>query len=645
MKKYLPLSVVLIVVIGVASTLLPPRAKSDFDVASFGRLPVLLNGRLKPFDTVARTSLLMLQGRQRVATPEGRALQPIEWLLDVLYAPAAADTYRHFLIENPEVLELFKLRPADGDGGKRFSYAQLAAGVSEVERQAKLADEVEPARRTPFQAQVLQLRNRLILYQRLKYTMQPDATPGFFSDVVALEAALPANLAAVRARQRGQPHDEAAVARMAAFVRQFDFMASAGYLIAVPSAGADADMNNWKTPGQALVDSIEAGKVNLTVLAYAQAGKNWGSAGPGGTKAAGFNVAVATLHERFDERYATALAKAGVETRFNSAQPFYTSMVLFVMAAIAALVSWLAWPDGLRRIAFWLVALAFVLTTAGIATRMWIEGRPPVTNLYSSALFVGWVAVALCLVIEAIYKNAVASVAAAAVGFCALVIAHHLSMGGDTMEMMRAVLDSNFWLATHVVTMAMGYGAAFLAGFLAIIYIVRGAFTKSLDRRTADGLVRMVYGVVCFATLFNLAGTVLGGIWADQSWGRFWGWDPKENGALVIVLWYSLILHARWAGMVRQRGLMNLAVFGNVVTAASWFGVNMLGVGLHSYGFTNSAAFWLVAFTLSQLAVMMIAALPLEKWRSGAAIFGPVPSPRERAPIAGEAEALQGAAR
>ncbi len=645
MKKFLRFSVLLIAVIGVIITLLPPRAKSDFDVASFGRLPVLLNGRLKPFDTVARTSLLMLQGRQRVASPEGRSLQPIEWLLDVLYAPAAADTYRHFLVENPEVLDLFKLRTADGDGGKRFSYAQLANGTSELERQAKLADEIEPARRTPFQSQVLQLRNRLILYLRLKYTMQPDAVPGFFTDLTALETALPTNLAAVRARQRGEPHDEATFKRMAEFVRQFDFMQSAGYLIAIPPAGADADLNKWKTPGQALVDSIEAGKIDPVALAYARAGKAWSDSGPAAMRVAAFNQAVATLHERLDAPYATALTKAKVETRFNSAQPFYTSMVLFVLAGLAALVSWLAWPDVLRRIAFWLVGLAFVLTTAGIVTRMWIEGRPPVTNLYSSALFVGWVAVALCLVIEAIYKNAIASVAASLVGFCALVIAHHLSMGGDTMEMMRAVLDSNFWLATHVVTMAMGYGAAFLAGFLAIIYIVRGALTKSLDRRTADGLTRMVYGIVCFATLFNLAGTVLGGIWADQSWGRFWGWDPKENGALVIVLWYSLILHARWGGMVRQRGLMNLAVFGNVVTAASWFGVNMLGVGLHSYGFTDSAAFWLIVFALSQVAVMMIAALPLEKWRSGAAIFGPASPARRRAPVDRDTPVLEEATR
>ena len=91
----------------------------------------------------------------------------------------------------------------------------------------------------------------------------------------------------------------------------------------------------------------------------------------------------------------------------------------------------------------------------------------------------------------------------------------------------------------------------------------------------------MIYGVVCFATLFSFVGTVLGGIWADQSWGRFWGWDPKENGALLIVIWNALILHARWGGMVKQRGMAVLAVVGNIVTAWSWFGTNMLGVGLH----------------------------------------------------------------
>jgi len=240
-----------------------------------------------------------------------------------------------------------------------------------------------------------------------------------------------------------------------------------------------------------------------------------------------------------------------------------------------------------------------------------------VTNLYSSAIFIGWGAVILGMVLEKFYKDGIGSVVASAVGFLTLIVAHNLSLGGDTMEMMRAVLDTNFWLATHVVIVTLGYASTFVAGFLALIYIVRGVFTRTLDGNTARGLTRMVYGIVCFATLFSFVGTVLGGIWADQSWGRFWGWDPKENGALIIVLWNALILHARWGGLVRERGLMNMAIFGNIVTAWSWFGTNMLGIGLHSYGFMDAAFRWLMIFNLSQLALIGLGLMPQRLWRSG----------------------------
>jgi cytochrome c biogenesis factor len=126
----------------------------------------------------------------------------------------------------------------------------------------------------------------------------------------------------------------------------------------------------------------------------------------------------------------------------------------------------------------------------------------------------------------------------------------------------------------------------------------------------------MVYGIICFAALFSFVGTVLGGIWADQSWGRFWGWDPKENGALIIVIWNALILHARWGGMIRERGLMNMAIFGNIVTSFSWFGVNMLEIGLHSYGFIDSAKTWLFLFVGSQVLLILLGLVPQHHWRS-----------------------------
>ena len=277
---------------------------------------------------------------------------------------------------------------------------------------------------------------------------------------------------------------------------------------------------------------------------------------------------------------------------------------------------WVNFNESMRRSAFALLGLAFVIHTAGLVFRMYLEGRPPVTNLYSSAIFVGWGAVVLGMILEKIFKGGIGLVAAAFIGFVTQIIAHHLSLSGDTMEMLQAVLDTNIWLATHVVVIVTGYSSMFVAGLLAIIYILRGFFTKTLSPETAKSLTRMVYGIVCFATLFSFVGTILGGIWADQSWGRFWGWDPKENGALLIVIWCAIVLHARWGGFVKERGLMAMAIVGNIITSISWFGVNMLGIGLHSYGFMDKAAFWLITFIVSQVLIMALAMLPPRFWAS-----------------------------
>src|ERR1043166_4579771 len=127
-----------------------------------------------------------------------------------------------------------------------------------------------------------------------------------------------------------------------------------------------------------------------------------------------------------------------------------------------------------------LILFAFLVHATGLIFRMWLEGRPPVTNLYSSAIFIGWGAVVLGLVLERFYKDGIGVVVAALMGFLTLIVAHNLSLGGDTMEMMRAVLDTNFWLATHVVVVTLGYASTFVAGFLALVYIARGMFTRTL---------------------------------------------------------------------------------------------------------------------------------------------------------------------
>ena len=331
-----------------------------------------------------------------------------------------------------------------------------------------------------------------------------------------------------------------------------------------------------------------------------------------------FNKSVKEYHTLLEEHAPSEYNKDKIRTEFryrNFAPLFYTAFY-YLVPLILTLFGWLFQSRTLNRSAFWLSIVLFAFHTYGLATRIYISGRPPVTNLYSSAVFIGWAAVLAAIIMERIYQKGFGNVLGSIIGFSTLYIAHQLAGDGDTMKVLQAVLDTQFWLATHVVCIAMGYSATFAAGILGAFYIVGGFFTPRIDSQTEKDLMRMIYGSVCFAMFLSFVGTVLGGLWADDSWGRFWGWDPKENGALLIVLWNVLVLHARWDKIVSNRGFAGLVVFGNIVTAWSWFGVNELGVGLHSYGFTEGVLFNLAIFALAHLLLIAISLTPKSWWWS-----------------------------
>ena len=305
-------------------------------------------------------------------------------------------------------------------------------------------------------------------------------------------------------------------------------------------------------------------------------------------------------------------AVVSLEAFFNFFGPFMKSIYLYLPVLLMSFFSWIVWPKTLRRTAFWLMALAFITHTVALLMRMYISGRPPVTNLYSSAIFIGWAVVGASFLIERLLKNGIGTILGSSVGMATLMIAHYLAVDeGDTLGVMQAVLDTTFWLATHVVCITLGYAATFLAGAMGIAYCVISNFGSKKSGSDLPQLGKMIYGVLCFAVFFSLVGTVLGGLWADDSWGRFWGWDPKENGAMLIVMWNALILHARWDKLVRDYGTAVLAMFGNIVTAWSWFGVNELKAGLHTYGFTEGRLLALLVFIGLQGLIIFGAMIPV----------------------------------
>jgi ABC-type transport system involved in cytochrome c biogenesis permease subunit len=606
MKRFLPWIIFTVVAGSIVANWLPPKtAKDNFDFAKFGKIPVLVGGRVKPLDTVARNSLLIIHGKQELNLDGGRRLRAMQWLTDVLFNAPVADQYPVFVVQNAEVLGLFGWEQSDR---KYFSFAEFTPFLRQIDEQGAQSDKLEAVQRSAYQSAILNLRNGLALYQRLKNSIQPEGTQNFATELENFEGNVPGAAKAARQREAGENFDKAKLNDVADLMQKYEKLSEMAYILAIPPS----DQNDqWRSIGDSLLHSVGTGEIHPVVKEYANIGDAYRADGR-----LVFNQHVDLLADWFAKEQPNASKRTSFEFLFNRLQPFSQAMALYVLAFLLACASWLGWSRPLNRSAFYILLLALGIHTFGLVSRMYLQERPPVTNLYSSAIFIGWGAVIVSLILERIFRDGIGAVCAGAIGFVTLIIAHHLAGSGDTLEMLQAVLDTNIWLATHVVAITTGYSAMFLAGMLAIIYIVRGVFTRSLKTQTADSLARMTYGVVCFATLFSFVGTVLGGIWADQSWGRFWGWDPKENGAVLIVLWCAIILHARWGGFIRQRGLMIMAIFGNVVTSFSWFGVNMLGVGLHSYGFMQKAFPWLVGFMISQLALMAIAAMPLERWRS-----------------------------
>jgi ABC-type transport system involved in cytochrome c biogenesis permease subunit len=629
MKRFLPWIVVVIAAGSIVANWLPTRtAKDDFDFSRFGKIPVLVGGRVKPLDTVARNSLLIIHGKQELRLEGGKRLRAMQWLTDVLFSATVADQYPVFIVQNADVLGLFGWEQSDR---KYFSFTEFTPFLRQIDEQGAQSDKLEAVQRSAYQSAILNLRNGLVLYQRLKNSIQPEGTRDFATELLGFESSIPAAAGAARARESGENFDKAKLDEVAELFQQYSRLSQMAYILVVPpmeppgSTPPATENKDWRSVGDSVLQSIGTGMVNPVVGEYAMIGDAYRSNYP-----PAFNEHVNLLTNWFVQEDPTAAKRTSFEFLFNHLQPFGRSMMLYILAFLLACASWLGWNRALNRSAFYLLLLALAIHTFGLVSRMYLQERPPVTNLYSSAIFIGWGAVIVSLILERIFRDGIGAACAGAIGFVTLIIAHHLAGSGDTLEMLQAVLDTNIWLATHVVAITTGYSAMFLAGMLAIIYIVRGVFTRSLKKQTADSLSRMTYGVVCFATLFSFVGTVLGGIWADQSWGRFWGWDPKENGAVLIVLWCAIILHARWGGFIRQRGLMIMAIFGNVVTSFSWFGVNMLGVGLHSYGFMQKAFPWLLGFIISQLALMAIAAMPLERWRSFSAASASAREKREQ---------------
>lgn len=620
----------------------PDRLPPDV-VELFRRLPIQDGGRIKPFDTFARFKLLRYQGKRHIAigTPEASVrIDATEWLALTLLFPERALSLPTFVVDDSDVIIAVGGKPHP-ERRSLYSYNELMPLRESLFRLGQEYSAIEPARRTSREAQVVMLAENVSDYEYLshqfdvlreRFDVSPDVF-GFYTKesqrwtVSRLIGEMGPLRDAAMAREN-RPADAdgagdevlAALAQMVHRVGYYIDSADTLHFFPPEAPGAEA----WHSIGGLIGESVQPQEtpgrslVRLALLEAVMAARS----DPVGLRAA---------MEAFQQEVVSAAVARGdyarvpLEVAFYRTNYFFWSLFFYLFSFLTIASGWLmaprsggagsghGWP-ALRLGGRWLLQyfpliLATTLLIAGIVVRCIIRQHPPVSTLYETILFIAAVGVVTAMVMELMTRQRIALAVAPIMGAMGMFLANRYEVkeAVDTMPSLVAVLRTNFWLATHVTTVTAGYAAGLLAGLLAHLYVLgRVVGFKRRDDAFYVALDRMVYGVLCFGLLFAFVGTMLGGIWANYSWGRFWGWDPKENGALMIVLWILAVLHARMGGYIEAFGTSIAAILGAAIVAFSWWGVNLLGVGLHSYGFTSGILGLLTLFWAIEGAVILV---------------------------------------
>ncbi|MHC4515750.1 MAG: cytochrome c biogenesis protein [Planctomycetota bacterium] len=590
-------------------------------------LPVQDSGRIKPLDTMARFALLRIHGKRtlRLQDPK-RKLPAIEWLLDCLFYPQEARKHEVFLIEDRDVLDPLGLPRGDKRKRDYYSFEFLQPARQKLMSLADAYGEIDRKERSPIQEHVVFLAHNYWLFERLT---------GFL------------DFARAKYRTKGDAILEKVFAGKSS-VRFADILARVGDIKGSPKLLDQVRRTGWSASALAYIPPAK-GEV-IPHGAFQEAGKTWLSP---------WNVTQQILGQRRPaparlellkpwqrlvglldqpQQFAGELRslrdavqklaedrgeywKIPVEVSFYKADYFYWGLVLFVLSFLLCACQWM-WPrsKALYGTTWVTTVIPLVLLITGITIRSILRSRPPVSTLYETFLFITAVGVLVAVIIELINRKRVGQLAAAFFGALGLFLAMSFEEleRQDTMPTLVAVLDTNFWLATHVTTVTMGYAASLLPACIGAVYLLCKLFgIRRGDRQFYKDVSRMTYGAICFGVLFSTIGTILGGVWANDSWGRFWGWDPKENGALMIVLAQLAILHARLGGYLREFGLCLVTPLLGIIVVFSWFHVNLLGVGLHAYGFSSKLALavWISYGILGGLFCLGVVARYIEEHR------------------------------
>jgi ABC-type transport system involved in cytochrome c biogenesis permease subunit len=574
-------------------------------------IPIQEGGRIKPLDTYARNQTLAFYGKRKINHED---LSAIDWILDLVIFPEKGLEQKIFNIRNPDIVNALGLEWTNNF--HKYSYSEIFPGVQDQLPLIRNIFEKKNADRDLFENQLIEIYQNVMKYREIAsslscllpmFTVYDPGTakklhlqPGQFTSYAHIMShrgsLLDVSQNILTKPEESWTDSEREVALLLYSLQQTSTDDFAKALKIIPPEKDDST-GLWISPWELLDGRViepHQDKILKSMEAYlvARYEKN--------------SVAMSSALESYKTGILSSPAERinfnilEKEIWVNKANLFTVSLVFYLLGFILLGVSWMVQPTLLRNIAYGTMVSGFILHTYGIYLRMVIMSRPPISTLYETVIFVGFVIVLFSVVIEYLRKDGLGIF----IGSISGSLLHYVGFGyaadGDTMEMLVAVLNSNFWLATHVTTIILGYGSSLMAGLIGHLYLIEKIRVPKQSAHLKS-IYDNMFGVTLIALFFTLFGTILGGIWADQSWGRFWGWDPKENGALLIVLWQLMMVHMRLSGLAKPDSFALGMVLNNIVVIMAWFGVNLLSIGLHSYGFASGIAVNIIIFTLVEI--------------------------------------------
>lgn len=524
-------------------------AEDQFNVSEFAKITTLHEGRIKPIDTFSRLTLKEFYGRESFERQSSN-----EWLIEVLFDPKKAYERKIFKINNPSALSTLGLE----DGRKYFNFIELFKAFSANQEFISSILQVNEDDLDPNNKYLKDLYNRFTFFMGLSRTFS------FFIKDFTINGSQ--YFSYYDLKKINNPNVPKTIKEYFTQTEE-DSTLKSMYLF------HSLKNDSWATPWEEIINldksNSQLEKWYQLYLAYNENNK------------IKFNSNVLELTSSNNQ------IRIKLEILQNKIH-FTTWMIALYTISFLLIFSHILFNK-----AFLVEYSVFTLYSGAIIhffmifSRSIILTRPPVTNLYESILFVSFTSVIVGIIYYIRTRSNIGLFLSSILGVVLLYLSQGYERTGDNMGMIVAVLDTNFWLATHVLTISIGYGFALVMSFMAHYFLL--LYNKQSPEENQK-LYSNIHLTLLFSLFFTVIGTILGGIWADQSWGRFWGWDPKENGALLICLWLLWIAHAKISRHFRELSYAFFAGLTGVIVILAWFGVNLLNVGLHSYGFSNDTA-------------------------------------------------------